>query len=168
MTVGTFRWRGPDRNVDGYWLGNAVPRAPNAPVAALVCIGGGGGISAAPVITATAQADIFTGAAVALNRANGHALLGDPAYKPNAFVVGLAVAAVASGFPVQIQTGLFSLPDWTAVAGTATLTPGLPYFLGAGGTITSAPPSAPDCVTLIGLATGPTTLSINPDPPLQL
>jgi hypothetical protein len=86
-----------------------------------------------------------------------------------AFVVGLAAATTASGFAVSPQRGEVTLSDWTAIAGTATLTSGVPYFLGLTGGITASPDRTPGhALTQIGVATAPDTLFVDPSLPTLL
>ena len=57
--------------------------------------------------------------------------------------------------------------DWTPVAGTAALTPGLPYFLSVAtaGRITTTAPSAPgEYVVLVGRALSATELDVDIEP----
>ena len=78
-------------------------------------------------------------------------------------VVGLALEAKAIGFAVRVVLrGIVERTDWTAVAGTATLTPGLPYWLdtAAGKITTVAPTSSTDIVARIGRAISTTKLDV--------
>jgi hypothetical protein len=78
-------------------------------------------------------------------------------------VVGLCLEAKAIGFAVRVVLrGVVERTDWTAVAGTATLTPGLPYWLDttAGKITTVAPTSSTDIVARIGRAISTTKLDV--------
>lgn len=106
------------------------------------------------------------GMPVAIDRASGKFIAADAAWKPAAFAAGLLRAAGEAGFVAAAATQRLSLPDWTAVAGTAQLASGLPYFLAAGGGLTTVPPAS-ECVALIGTAVDPSTLLIAPQPPIE-
>ena len=115
-----------------------------------------------------ASVNIAAGMPVAISRANGQFVLARADYKPSAFVAGMASAAIATGFVGTAEAASITLPNWTAIAGTATLAVGQTYFLGATGGITTTPPAAPNCITRVGLAVNATTLRIEIDPPIQL
>ncbi|MFZ5832701.1 MAG: hypothetical protein ACOY3P_21650 [Planctomycetota bacterium] len=85
-------------------------------------------------------------------------------------VVGLAITSVEAGVAVTfIAKGRLELADWTAVAGTATLTPGAVYYLGGSGGLTlTAPVIGGFFVTEIGQAVNGTTLDLNIKRPLRL
>lgn len=82
-------------------------------------------------------------------------------------VLGLvATASIAAATSGNIQTdGVLVSADWTAVAGSATLTPGADYFLSAtAGQITATAPSASgQYVCRVGLAIAADTLEISID-----
>lgn len=78
-------------------------------------------------------------------------------------VLGLSLDAKAPGFAVRVVLrGRVSRADWTAIAGTATLTTGAPYWLDTvGGKLTAtAPVSDGHVVSRVGRATSPTTLDV--------
>jgi hypothetical protein len=77
--------------------------------------------------------------------------------------VGFANAATAITFSTPVLTaGVITLADWTAVAGTASLSAGAVYFLSAtAGHISATPPSVVgQRVQQVGVAITPDTLSI--------
>jgi len=84
--------------------------------------------------------------------------------------VGLAKADTATGFSCEYQTdGKFTLGDWTAVIGAASLSSGSLYFLGeTGGLTTVAPITAGYNVTEIGTAVSTTTLDLQVRRPILL
>jgi hypothetical protein len=103
-----------------------------------------------------------------INRATGKMMLADAGVKSSAFVVGLVDVATASGFVAGAAVEQLVLADWTAATGAASLLAGQPYFLGAGGGMTTVPPGSPNCVVLLGKAINATTFLISPQPPIQL
>jgi hypothetical protein len=119
-------------------------------------------------IQAVAATDLLRGTPVAISRATGQFITADASYKPAAFVVGLLDSAVAAGFVGNAAPSRLTLTDWTAVTGSAQLQRGLPYFLAAGGGLTVTPPVSPSCIALVGQALDPTTLLIEPQPPIEL
>ena len=85
-------------------------------------------------------------------------------------VAGLAKAAAETGFACKYQaSGRFELPDWTAIAGAATLTPSATYYLAAAGGLTAvAPTTAGYMLTEVGQAVGDTVLHLNIKRPVLL
>lgn len=164
-------WRGPTDDAMA-----AAMRTPSTPIAALIGPRGPTGPQGdvGPVgppsgsVGAVADVDFVQGAPVAISRATGHAINADAGYKPTAFVVGLAGADTLTGFVVTAEDGSFDMADWSAVTGSAHLSPGLPYFLGVGGGLTIDPPVSPNCLTLVGVAASLTTLNVYPASPVQL
>ncbi len=56
-------------------------------------------------------------------------------------VLGMVTMQSTPGQPVPVSTfGVVSSSDWTSTAGTANLSPGMDYYLGTSGMITSIPP----------------------------
>ena len=147
-------------------LSALAERAAETPVP--VVIGPPGADGTSLVAELLAAINLARGQAVAINRTTGALILGDPAYKPAAFVIGLVDAATLAGFVAPIRAGAFALADWSAIAGAAQLSPGQLYFLQPGGTIGTAPLVAPACQTVIGIAASLTTLIVDPQPPTQL
>lgn len=158
------RWRGPDLKTSAL----AATASP-APLALAI---GPPGLTGAPgsqgATQAVASTNLIKGQAVAIDRATFKFIPGDPSYKPKAFVIGLTDAAITSGFVGNALTGPVTMSDWTAIAGTAALSPGVPYFLAPAGTITATPPTSPNCLTVIGVAASTTTLNVDPQPPIQI
>lgn len=124
--------------------------------------GAGGRFSA---VSSTAMP---AGTPVTISRANGQLGPSVASWKPSAFVAGLLETASGAGFAVNTATALLTLADWTAITGATSLQPGLPYFLGVGGGLTTTPPSPPNCLTLVGKALNATTIIIDPQSPIQL
>lgn len=86
--------------------------------------------------------------------------------------VGLAAVAIAVGVAGAVLTeGLLSLPDWTAVTGSAALVAKATYFLDPStpGRLTSTAPSAAgQVVQIVGREVAPDTLEIEIEPPILL
>lgn len=83
-------------------------------------------------------------------------------------VVGLAITEVQAGDDVTyITNGILELDDWTAITGSATLTVGLFYYLGASFFLTSTPPVTGQLVE-IGRAQTDTILDIKIKTPIFL
>ncbi|MBV8970916.1 MAG: hypothetical protein JO290_01355 [Sphingomonadaceae bacterium] len=118
-------------------------------------------------VAAVALEAVAQGMPMAIDRATGKLVNATAAYKPKAFVVGLASAAVAPGFVGAAEVASLTLADWTGVTGAAALQPGGIYFLGATGGLSLTPPPAPACVAIVGEAISPTTLRLTVHPPIQ-
>ena len=157
-----LRRAGPDLRLTALAAQGDLP-----PMAVLIGPPGAAG-SSQIALAAVAAVTVIAGQPLALNRASGQLIAGDPAYKPAAFVLGLAEAATAAGFIATAKLGNFTLADWTALTGGAALSPGVPYFLSEDGRLSAVPPARPLCLTLIGVAVSATTLHVDPDPPIQL
>ena len=112
--------------------------------------------------------DTKAGQPLAINKTNYKANLADSTQKNFSRTIGLSASDVLSGFPVDILIGSYSLPDWTEIAGSASLLIGQNYFLGPAGTITTELPSTPNVLVLVGVAVNASTLDISPQPPIQL
>ena len=113
-------------------------------------------------VAAVAGAALIEGQPVAISRANGTLLPARADTYSLAFVAGL-VSATAAGFPGQPERGAFTLNDWTALTGVPSLTPGLPYFLGpTGGLTTVAINDGAVCVARVGIAASTTTMIVDP------
>lgn len=86
--------------------------------------------------------------------------------------VGLMQSSTASTVSGTIQTeGLFTLADWTAVIGAATLTALTPYFVDPAtpGMLTATPPTTTGQVNqYVGWAVSTTTLDLQIDSPILL
>lgn len=97
-------------------------------------------------------------------KANGHVGLAKADSATTFRVAGLAFTAVASGHAVEYNTnGRLTIPDWTAIAGTASLTPGAYYYLSDlyAGTITAiALTTIGSYVVCIGRATSTVILDL--------
>ena len=113
---------------------------------------------------------ILIGQPVRISRATGKAGPANASVYSDSFIMGFAAASASAGFSVQLTFGLFTLPDWTAIAGQALLLPGVPYFLRTGGGITTA---TPDRMTyaasvFVGVAVSQTVFFIDPKTPMML
>ncbi len=117
-----------------------------------------------------ANQNLLAGQPICISRANGKAILADASVYTSSFVVGCAETNANVGFPVGVIAGRLELPNWTSVAGQQFLTPGVPYFLKAGGGITVTAPQRPACAAsvMVGVAASPTTLAIAPYRPFLL
>ena len=86
-------------------------------------------------------------------------------------VLGLAKTTVATGSPLDIAKTSLTLANWSAVTGSALLTPGSVYFLShlIAGHLTKVPPtdSGQRCIR-VGKAVNTTTLSIEISQPVLL
>lgn len=130
--------------------------------------GGAAPAATDPAITAVSDVSTVAGMPLAISRANGHFVKADAASKPVAFVAGLAVAAGTAGFTVSLAREAMTLSDWTATTGSPSLSQGQTYFLASGGGLTTTAPASPNCLTVVGEASSPTTLLIQPQAPIQL
>lgn len=84
---------------------------------------------------------------------------------------GLATTgAAALGTETVVTEGLYTLADWTAVTGSAALTPGAVYFLSATTAKLTAtkPTGAGNVVQAVGRAVSATTLAIDLEDPILL
>lgn len=117
-----------------------------------------------------ASENVPQGMPMYVSRSTGQVGAADAGVYVKSFVLGCAVLAAVTGFPVQLTKGKVELNDWTAVAGQAHLTPGLPYFLKPGGGITASVPAGPvsKSSTVVGVAMSATALMVEPNPPLLL
>lgn len=123
----------------------------------------------AEAVTAVAGADLPAGLPVCISRLDGTLIPARADTYTQAFVIGLVRAPVEAGFVGSACFAPCTLDDWTPIAGTPSLTTGLPYFLGATGGITASPDlSAGRCLVRIGNATGPQTLAPVQADPIQL
>jgi hypothetical protein len=166
-----FLWWLPARQSTGAWYGPAgvVASLARGNVPAIAALLGPTGLSGgAPVTNVVTGANVVAGQAIALNRATRLAILADNSYKPSSFVLGIARESVVAGFAVDVQSGFVTLSDWTAATGTASLQPGVPYFLGTAGQLTLTAPAAPSVAALVGMAVSLQTLNVVPQPPIQL
>ncbi len=84
--------------------------------------------------------------------------------------VGFMVAATLNTVAGDVQTdGIFTMEDWTAVAGTATLTRGIYYLDNEAGKITATATDIDgQIVQVVGYAISPTDLDISITPPIKL
>jgi hypothetical protein len=87
-------------------------------------------------------------------------------------VTGISFASVSSGEDCGYLTeGSITRIDWTAVAGTATLSAGVTYYLDpatAGRITTTAPTTAGQSVVRVGRAVDTTTLDVEIELPILL
>lgn len=86
--------------------------------------------------------------------------------------VGFAINTVAPTFTNTVRTGgVITIANWTAIAGTATLSANAVYFLdplAAGMITTVAPTTTGQIVQRVGMALSPTTLGIEIEQPIKL
>jgi hypothetical protein len=116
-----------------------------------------------------ANQDIVQGMPVYISRANGQIGIANAASYTQSLIAGFTVSAVNSGFTVDIKSGVSTLSDWTAIAGTATLQKGQLYFLSLNGGITTTPDrTTAQAIVSIGEALSATTLFFNPSNPILL
>lgn len=99
----------------------------------------------------------------------GTGLIRAAAADDTATAVGLMASATAAGqHGTAIRNGVLTLADWTAIAGTATLTPLATYYLGiTAGTLTKVPPSvAGQVIQQVGIAESAHALGVDIGPPI--
>ncbi len=132
-------------------------------------VGGGGG-DVTP-IAAIFDSPSLKGFAVYVP-SNGHADNARADDFATSGVVGICAGDVEAGSAGVLQTeGQITRDDWTAVAGVASLTPGVVYYLSpttAGQITSTAPTAAGQSVVVIGRATCVDTLDIELSPPILL
>lgn len=170
--TGAFIWWVPTPSIAGTWYGtgslvSTIPRGAASLPLVTVLFALSNGASGQPTQQLVAGVAVTAGMAVAVSRATGKLIPADSGYKPSAFVAGLAVQAATAGLTVGVALGPVTMPDWTAVVGAASLSPGTSYFLGAGGRLTASPTGGA-CSTFVGTAVSQTTLNVAPQPPIQL
>ncbi|WP_407529457.1 hypothetical protein [Methylobacterium oryzisoli] len=120
-----------------------------------------------PTVMVAAAEPIAAGMPLAISRLDGRLLPARADTYVRAFVVGLAAEGAETGFPARAVRTYVTLPDWTAVAGTADLTPSVPYFLAPEGGVTVTPSlEAGHCVVRVGEASSPRTLMFHPADPI--
>lgn len=85
-------------------------------------------------------------------------------------VIGVAWVAAESGYAVTFgDSGKLELLDWTAIAGSAGLTPNAIYYLGNSGGITTIAPTASGLFLVeIGQAVSATVLNVGVKRPILL
>jgi hypothetical protein len=120
----------------------------------------------AATINAVAAIDLIKGSPVAIDRATGKFVAANAGFKPTAFVVGLLNADVALGFVGNAVADRLKLDDWTPIAGTPTLSPGVTYFLNSAGGLSVVPDGS--CIAIVGKALDTETLLIDIENPIEL
>lgn len=141
----------------------ASPNAGN-PLATIADVTGGG------LPSAEAEEAIVPGQPIRLTAA-GLAALADATVVGRAEVAGIAAAAAGAGFAVPYARTRVAVPDWTAITGSAALTPGAIYYLdpaAPGRLSTTAPESAGQYATRVGRGASADTLQIEIEPPIFL
>lgn len=86
-------------------------------------------------------------------------------------VFGFATNSVGADATVEITRDRVTLPNWSALAGTTLLTPGVTYFLSTstpGGIQTTPPTTAGQVVCVVGEAISTTTLAVQIGIPILL
>lgn len=122
-----------------------------------------------PPFAKEAQADeqILAGQPIYL-KATGHCAIARMDDIASATVAGVAVRDAATGFTCgYIADGFLDLADWSAVAGSSTLTPGANYYLAGVGTISTVPPAEGFYVE-IGQAKNLYSLEVERSNPMRL
>lgn len=102
---------------------------------------------------------------------NGHVDLASAAAIGTARVAGICTKAASTGTSAEYSPdGVVDIADWTAIVGTATLTPGATYFLSttAGRLSTTAPTESGQVVIAVGTALTTTKLAIEIQLPILL
>jgi len=111
---------------------------------------------------AVAAAGALAGQPMTISRLNGQLIPARADTYPLAFVVGLAAKDADTGFVASLTRETLTLSDWTAIAGTPSLSAGLPYFLGPEGGLTLIPEmrsGAGYSNVRLGMGTGPQTFA---------
>lgn len=125
----------------------------------------------APPAEAVAPAGALAGQPMAVSRLNGELVPARGDTYPLALVAGLAASAASAGYVASLTREALTLADWTAIAGTPSLSLGLPYFLGPEGGLTLAPEmraGAGYSNVRLGVATGPQTFAPSIADPILL
>lgn len=120
---------------------------------------------------AVAPAGALAGQPMAVSRVNGQLVPARADTYSLALVAGLAVNDTAAGFVSTLTREALTLNDWTAIAGTPSLSLGLPYFLGPEGGLTLIPElraGSGYCNVRLGIATGPQTFAPTILDPIRL
>lgn len=100
-------------------------------------------------------ADTAVGGQPVYVNGSGEAALADAGALATSDVVGLVLAGASAGSSATIlPIGTITISDWTAITGTAALTPGARYCLSTtAGMLTTTPPSAAgEVVVVVGVA----------------
>ena len=123
-----------------------------------------------PTATGIAAVDIAQGTPVAILRSSQQLTPARADTYALSFVVGMAATDIASGFSGNTTRVPVTLSDWTAIAGSASLSSGQPYFLALSGGMT---PTVPDrasvvCSTRVGIATSSQTFLFQQADPILL
>ena len=121
-------------------------------------------------LAVVAAVDLVAGQPVFVDSISGQLKLASAAGFAASFVAGLVQSTTLAAFAAPLATTTLALSDWTAIIGTASLTKGARYFLGAvAGTLSSTAPTTPgQSVVSVGLALSTTQLEITPTPPILL
>lgn len=120
--------------------------------------------------SAEADSPITAGQVLYLKQ-SGHLDLASAAAIGTARACGLAITSGAAATAIDYSTdGVIELPDWTAITGTASLSPGQIYFLDTQpGMLTLLAPTLDGQVVVnVGIALSSTTLSIEIQTPIAL
>ena len=122
------------------------------------------------VANVVAGMDIGAGMPVYISRATNKLMLGDSSTYLSSLIVGYTAEPVSNGFAVDVRSGMLTLSDWSAIAGSVSLQLGTLYFLANGGGLTLTPPSLPtDAASVVmGKAVSATKFDFNPALPIQL
>lgn len=116
--------------------------------------------SGAIAMSGIAGEDLARGTPLCVDRVTGRLRAAHADSYVASFVIGLAGADTAHGFALDAVQGPFALPG---------LSPGLPYFLGVAGGLTTVPPVVPgQSVVEVGLAASRNELSVAPKLPILL
>lgn len=123
--------------------------------------GPAGATAVRPPLFVLAFEPIAAGQPVYIGQSDGKARLACAAAYTTSPVVGFALQNTAAEFMFPVVTNYVTAPDWTNIAGTATLVKGARYFLGlTPGRITTTPPTATgQCLVVVGIAAAADTLS---------
>jgi hypothetical protein len=129
-----------------------------------------GTVSGVPPVSIVAAVNVAAGQPVYVDPTSGQLRLASAATFVASAVAGLAQSTTLATFASPLATTTLTLPDWTAVIGTALLAKGARYFLGvAPGTLSLVAPTTPgQSIVSVGIALSTTQLEIDPTPPLLL
>jgi hypothetical protein len=115
-----------------------------------------------------ADGDVLKGQPLRVSTA-GHCTVANASSMIGAAAVGVAVSDVADGMAGLMLAGGTLEADWTAVTGSAALSPGIAYYVSLTGGLTStAPADGGQVVTFVGRAVSESALAIELANPILL
>ena len=149
--------------------GGAGPIGPPGPASTVAGPPGPPGPPAA-VAQVVCGENIPQGAPVYVSLSDGQLYCARADVWTKARVIGVARAAAVSGTVCVVEGMSLTMLDWSAVIGATALSPGAIYFLGLtpGTLVTTRPAASGQASAIVGIASGPTTLTITKTSPILL